>query len=58
MTLPISKRPTRNSKLGPTMPPDNSRSRSRLMPAILCKTFEVYAELEAAKAAEIMERLG
>jgi hypothetical protein len=58
MTLPSRKRLTGYGKLGPTMPLDNTRSGSRLMRAVLCKTFEVYAELGAAQAAETMERLG
>jgi hypothetical protein len=40
------------------VPLDNTRSGSRLMPAVLCKAFEVYAVLGAAKSAEVMERLG
>lgn len=58
MMLPARKGPTRYSRLGPTLVLDNSRSRSRQVPAVLCKAFEVYVKLRAAQAAEVMERLG
>jgi hypothetical protein len=57
MALPTRKRLTGYGKPGPTVPPDNTRSGSRLVPAVLCKAFEVYVELDTAKAAETMERL-
>jgi hypothetical protein len=44
MTSPTCKRLTGYGKLGPTVLLDNTRGRSRLMPAILCKAVELGAE--------------